>query len=270
MARAVTLDASKIMTRRYISGLFTAFLFFFTTVSTHGASFDCAKADSRAASLICADQSLSDLDRQLGEAYQIAVKADPEERIRHRGWLSERDKKCGREALGKDALRCLTEAIGARLLELRTVNRRSDRPPQSPSASEADISPQHYICEVTISLEHTLELTSTQTFYCRHKTDEKSGLRACFTIERANGDTIFKQENGFKALGGIWYSRSKKLSKDGSFFTHRSENRTLTLNLDSSLRLSGLAMKVEFVHPGVTCEDTIGLRLCKPVSDCDS
>lgn len=59
-------------------------------------SFDCSNADGTVEELICQDDSLASLDRELAEVYSKAVANLPEderstERVRQRGWISGRN-----------------------------------------------------------------------------------------------------------------------------------------------------------------------------------
>jgi uncharacterized protein len=67
-----------------------------------GPSFDCSKAKSAAARLICSDAELSRLDRELGAAYKQllgASKADEKTKVRNDqvAWIRSRNKGCGLE-----------------------------------------------------------------------------------------------------------------------------------------------------------------------------
>jgi uncharacterized protein len=58
------------------------------------ASFDCAKAASKTEIALCADPRLSQLDGELGVAYQARLARDPDLRQIQRGWLQARNVGC--------------------------------------------------------------------------------------------------------------------------------------------------------------------------------
>jgi uncharacterized protein YecT (DUF1311 family) len=81
------------------------------------ASFDCAKARSTVEHAICADAALARLDRQVAEAWQVAMRNayEPVEqakvRQKQRDWLARRDAACRGPAPGE----CLKPLYRARL-----------------------------------------------------------------------------------------------------------------------------------------------------------
>ncbi|ROP76854.1 uncharacterized protein EDF74_2515 [Stenotrophomonas rhizophila] len=82
-------------------------------------SFDCAKAQSEAETLVCGDARLAALDRQLAALYK-RVQTSPDEldiAAEQRGWIKGRDA-CSRAV---DPHRCLVESYQTRLVEL-TIN----------------------------------------------------------------------------------------------------------------------------------------------------
>ncbi|MEN4953198.1 lysozyme inhibitor LprI family protein [Stenotrophomonas sp. TWI819] len=82
-------------------------------------SFDCAKAQSQAETLVCGDARLAALDRQLAALYK-RVQTSPDEldiAAEQRGWIKGRDA-CSRAV---DPHRCLVESYQTRLVEL-TIN----------------------------------------------------------------------------------------------------------------------------------------------------
>jgi uncharacterized protein len=82
-------------------------------------SFDCAKAQSHAETLVCGDARLAALDRQLAALYK-RVQTSPDEldiAAEQRGWIKGRDA-CSRAV---DPHRCLVESYQTRLVEL-TIN----------------------------------------------------------------------------------------------------------------------------------------------------
>jgi uncharacterized protein YecT (DUF1311 family) len=65
--------------------------------SARAASFDCNQAAAPAEFAICGDPRLSELDSQIGIAYQQRLAVDPSIRQIQRGWLKVRNIGCGRD-----------------------------------------------------------------------------------------------------------------------------------------------------------------------------
>ncbi|MFG1299673.1 lysozyme inhibitor LprI family protein [Xanthobacter sp. V3C-3] len=97
-------------------------------IAANSASFDCSKAPSSAAKLICNDEKLSALDSALGDVYREKVAKFPELRSQQREWISARDKYCNlpENVDDVDELRphspCLAATITKRTRELRSAS----------------------------------------------------------------------------------------------------------------------------------------------------
>ncbi len=79
------------------------------------ASFDCTKASSTTEKLICGDESLSELDKQLASSYKLALESATDKdglKAQQRDWLKQNRNLCG------DAT-CLTQAYKDRITELK-------------------------------------------------------------------------------------------------------------------------------------------------------
>ncbi|HMA51739.1 MAG TPA: lysozyme inhibitor LprI family protein [Magnetospirillaceae bacterium] len=96
-----------------LAGLrFLFVLAFFAVAPAHAAGFDCAKATSRVETLICADQTLSALDDQMGNAYRAALtQGDPppaDIARNQKNWLSFRSGCARPDSNDAEAGACLT------------------------------------------------------------------------------------------------------------------------------------------------------------------
>ena len=83
-------------------------------------SFDCAKADGTIEELICQDEQLADLDRQLAEVYRAAVRKAANEKppllkAEQRGWIKGRNE-CWKS---DDTRTCAETAYRLRIAELQ-------------------------------------------------------------------------------------------------------------------------------------------------------
>jgi uncharacterized protein YecT (DUF1311 family) len=98
-----------------------------------GPSFDCNKANSPTAVLLCRDQELMHLDALMGELYRMIRRREGSNysQLLHaqRAWILERDRKCNVtvEAVSsyensRDAARCISEMTMARMDELLKEN----------------------------------------------------------------------------------------------------------------------------------------------------
>jgi uncharacterized protein len=82
-----------------------------------GASFDCRKAGSEVEKLICADQSLSQLDETLSKIYRKAMRSasDPESlKLEQTKWLREERDRCADKS-------CLEKVYHNRLAALEEL-----------------------------------------------------------------------------------------------------------------------------------------------------
>jgi uncharacterized protein len=93
-------------------------------------SFDCAKAAGQVEALLCNDEDLAKLDRQMAEVYSAALRALPEgdrktERAAQQQWITERNAKRetwrseSRCAQGRDVKDCVTALYEARIAALQ-------------------------------------------------------------------------------------------------------------------------------------------------------
>ena len=104
--------------------------------AAEGPSFDCAKAESSAEQLVCTDEYLSQLDRQLAARFAAALaaargldagatEAEAQLRATQRGWISGRNE-CWK---ADDAKACIATAYLKRdgeLVALRVVPEQAD------------------------------------------------------------------------------------------------------------------------------------------------
>lgn len=102
------------MALRLVVGL----LLGFAITQSHGASFDCAKAQTKAEKYVCGNAAISKLDEELAKAYQdVLGKADGEQKTRviaeQKHWLSHTRNLCATET-------CFKHAYWSRLAELLT------------------------------------------------------------------------------------------------------------------------------------------------------
>ena len=86
-------------------------------------AFDCAKAKGQAQQLVCTDEAVAALDRQLSEVYQTALKNLPSDNLtmakaEQRGWIKGRDD-CWKAGNIKA---CVTESYQTRIVELQIVS----------------------------------------------------------------------------------------------------------------------------------------------------
>jgi uncharacterized protein YecT (DUF1311 family) len=114
-------------------------------------SFDCSKARSGAARLICSDPPLIEADRQLGDAFQKAIAnlsgEEKQGQIRTQvNWIRERNVRCGLENKTDvpveqltSAKPCLHEAMNKRMGELVGAGAHSPRTGPSPSGGNQSI-----------------------------------------------------------------------------------------------------------------------------------
>lgn len=79
-------------------------------------SFDCAKAESEAETLVCSTPSLAALDRRLAEVYAAAKAKKPDSTVvaEQRGWVKGRDE-CWK---ADDKPRCVEEEYKTRIVQL--------------------------------------------------------------------------------------------------------------------------------------------------------
>jgi uncharacterized protein YecT (DUF1311 family) len=121
------------MPRRFGPAAAAALSLVLAALSSHAASFDCAKARSVVEKTICASPRLSRLDGELAKSYELAstITVDPKGLVTsQREWLRET-----REACGDDA-DCLEHAMLVRMEQLRWspgdgVKLFADQPPPS-------------------------------------------------------------------------------------------------------------------------------------------
>ncbi|WP_439816238.1 lysozyme inhibitor LprI family protein [Zavarzinia sp. CC-PAN008] len=130
-----------------------------------GPSFDCAKAQTPVEKLICGDDTLGDLDGQMGEAYrQARTAASPERKAallrEQRAWARERDARCGVtvQSLGEIGTRsgvvqCLTEQTYWRVQALRTTADAAPAPaPQADAAEPTGAEPAGDVFQIQFGL----------------------------------------------------------------------------------------------------------------------
>lgn len=90
-----------------------------------GPSFDCGKASTLTAHLLCRDPELMHIDALMGELYRMLRQREgngnSELLAQQRAWIGERDKKC-RVSSDRDAARCVSEATMARMDALLETN----------------------------------------------------------------------------------------------------------------------------------------------------
>lgn len=90
--------------------------FFFLSVESGAASFDCRKASTQVENLICADSALSGLDDDLERAYRTAKIGNSDVRVNQRDWLLNVRNQCTTNV-------CLEVAYTNRLNALKGMNR---------------------------------------------------------------------------------------------------------------------------------------------------
>ncbi|NUO76571.1 MAG: hypothetical protein HOQ32_11215 [Lysobacter sp.] len=91
-------------------------------------SFDCAKAQSEAETLVCNDADLAALDRQLAKLWadmQARPNAPADEVAQQRGWVKGRDE-CWK---AEDKHRCVRESYQVRIVELNLLRPDVTTPP---------------------------------------------------------------------------------------------------------------------------------------------
>ncbi|UHQ21866.1 MliC family protein [Lysobacter sp. 5GHs7-4] len=91
-------------------------------------SFDCAKAQSEAETLVCNDAELAALDRQLAKLWadtQARPNAPASETAKQRGWVKGRDE-CWK---AEDKHRCVRESYQVRIVELNLLRPDVTTPP---------------------------------------------------------------------------------------------------------------------------------------------
>ena len=100
----------------------TAVLVMATSAHTSEPSFDCAKAEGQVQQLVCSDDGLAELDRQLATAYQTALETLPPDDVsqtkaQQRGWIKGRDE-CWK---ADEVSQCVTAAYRTRIVELQII-----------------------------------------------------------------------------------------------------------------------------------------------------
>jgi|GEM_PF-12478 len=131
------------------------------------ASFDCTNATAETEKMICADQTLSDLDSQLGQLYSGLMadmrSAQVEDlRQKQKSWLAERNRCID--------ISCLTARYKERLAQLNRLQLIRDYAGQQ--------------MEVTSVLEQTYDNTSSIVVRFNLPIDADNNFRAYFQIER--------------------------------------------------------------------------------------
>jgi uncharacterized protein len=98
----------------------TAAIVVATSAHTSEPAFDCAEAEGQVQQLVCSDNELAALDRQLAIAYQAAQETLPPDELplakaRQRGWIKGRDD-CWK---ADDVSQCVVTAYQTRIVELQ-------------------------------------------------------------------------------------------------------------------------------------------------------
>lgn len=104
------------------SAVATAALVLATSAHTSEPTFDCAKAEGQVQQLVCNDDGLAELDRQLATAYQAALETLPPDDVsrtkaQQRGWIKGRDD-CWK---ADEVTQCVTAAYRTRIVELQII-----------------------------------------------------------------------------------------------------------------------------------------------------
>jgi uncharacterized protein len=104
--------------------LVAVLLFVARPAAAQGPSYDCTKATASMEKLVCGDQQLSALDRQLAEVYAAATKKAANEhpptlKATQRGWVKGRDD-CWK---GQDQRACVKGQYEDRIVELQATYR---------------------------------------------------------------------------------------------------------------------------------------------------
>ena len=86
-------------------------------------AFDCDKADGQVQQLVCTDDGLASLDRQLADVYRTALEnlpaaEVPTAKVTQRGWIKGRDD-CWK---ADDTKQCVTEAYQMRIVQLQIIS----------------------------------------------------------------------------------------------------------------------------------------------------
>ncbi|CAA0126215.1 Lipoprotein LprI [Halioglobus japonicus] len=90
---------------------------------TREPAFDCAEAEGQVQTLVCTDDGLAQLDRELTSAYHTALEAlppdgVPQTKAQQRGWIKGRDD-CWK---ADDVLQCVSTAYQTRIIELQIAS----------------------------------------------------------------------------------------------------------------------------------------------------
>jgi uncharacterized protein len=92
-------------------------------------AFNCAKSDGQVQQLICSDEALAELDRQLADVYRTALEHLPPDTVptvkaEQRGWIKRRDD-CWKD---EDPGQCVTAQYQTRIVQLQIASGRLRAP----------------------------------------------------------------------------------------------------------------------------------------------
>lgn len=105
------------------SAIATAAVVVATSAHTSEPAFDCARAEGQVQQLVCSDDELAGLDRELATVYQTALETlppddVPQTKAQQRGWIKGRDD-CWK---ADDVSQCVAGAYRMRIVELQIVS----------------------------------------------------------------------------------------------------------------------------------------------------